>query len=218
MSNRAQEPPSLPTATAERLAMYLRELQRLGRAGEPSVSSHALGTALGVSADVIRKDMVALGHAGRRGVGYPVQECETRIRELLGQSRRWRVLLLGAGSLGRALTRYRGFSQQGLDLVAAIDQDVRLVGQSIGHVEIYDPSQLPEIVQRLAIDLAVLAVPAEAASGLAKQLADAGVAGILNFAPVTLASDPRIEIRNVDLSSELLQLAFSARRSGRLRS
>jgi redox-sensing transcriptional repressor len=220
-TSRLSEPDRIPAATAERLAMYLRELQRLARSGKSSVSSQELGTALGVSAEVIRKDMAAMGHAGRRGVGYSLSACEGRIREVLGaalgQARRWPVLLVGVGSLGRALARYRGFHEQGLDLIAAVDHDPTIVGQRIGGVEIRAVDELEQIVRDQAIELAILAVPAENAPAMAGKLADAGVAGILNFAPVTLPLDPRIAIRNVDLSSELLQVAFAVRRGPRPR-
>jgi len=192
-----------------RLSLYLRELQRLAGEGIVSVSSRRLGELLGVSAAVVRRDLGHLRPAGRRGVGYTIRPLITKIRQTLGVDLEWRVALVGAGSLGHALLRYKGFEHQRFCFVAAFDVEPARIGSEIGGVPVLDVARLEEEIAAQQILLAILSVPAEAARPLAQRLAQAGVTGILNFAPVVLRPGGETCITNVDLASELQQLAFS---------
>jgi len=51
--------------------------------------------------------------------------------------------------------------------------------------------------------MALLCVPAASAQSVADLLVQAGIRGILNFAPVTLILPPDIYIGNVDMASEM---------------
>src|SRR6056297_2391598 len=114
-------PNPIPAAAVARLSLYLRELRRLQGAGIEGVSSSQLGGRLGVSSAVVRRDLATLGQLGRRGVGYEIAGLSNRIRAALGADQVWNVALIGTGSLGTALLRYRGFSEQGFRLKAAFD-------------------------------------------------------------------------------------------------
>ena len=204
-----ETPTSLPKPAVGRLSLYFRELHRLADAGVSSVNSRELGQLVAVSPAVVRRDLSALGTIGRRGVGYSVDVLSDRIGAVLGTSVQWRVVLVGVGSLGDALLRYRGFERLGFRLIGAFDVDPARVGTSIGGVEIGHADQLDHALQELKPDLAILAVPAEKAADVANQLVAGGVTGILNFAPTTLRLSPRVAVVNVDLASELQRLAFS---------
>jgi redox-sensing transcriptional repressor len=67
------------------------------------------------------------------------------------------------------------------------------------------------------IQLGIIAVPAEAAQGVANQLLEAGIAAIWNFAPVPLKVPPTIILQNTELSAELavLSVMLSAMRRKR---
>lgn len=203
----------VPRAAAARLSLYLRELRRLQGNGVTGISSRELGAALGVSDAIVRRDLASLGQLGRRGVGYSVLSLMDQIRSLMGIDRPWPVLLVGAGSLGTALLRHRGFSEQGFHVVAAVDIDPERIGKKVGSVEIFDVEQLEPLVQQHRVALAILAVPGDAAGALAQRIADAGIAGILNFSPVTLKVTGEVSVANVDLAGELQQLAFSVARA-----
>lgn len=201
--------PEIPRAAVGRLSLYLRELQRLAAEEMQHVSSRRLGELLGVSDAVVRRDLGHLRPAGRRGVGYTIAPLIVRIRQTLGGHMEWRVALVGAGSLGHALLRYKGFEQQRFHFVAAFDVDPDLVGTEIGGVPVRGVEALEQEIRDQQITLAILSVPAGAAHSLAKRLSRAGITGILNFAPVVLQTGPETCITNVDLASELQQLAFS---------
>lgn len=206
---------SIPAAAVSRLSLYLRELRHLSREQVTNISSSQLGRRLGISAAVVRRDLACLGQLGRRGIGYDVAALASRIRSALGADQVWNVGLIGAGSLGTALLRYRGFSEQGFRLVAAFDTSEGRVGQSVGGIPVLDLAVLESTILEREIALAILAVPAEAAQPIADRLARSSVAGILNFAPVTLRVGGTTCVVDVDMASELQQLSFAVVRGAR---
>jgi redox-sensing transcriptional repressor len=133
----------------------------------------------------------------------------TEIKRILGTDRDWPVALIGIGNLGRALLGYRGFEQQGFRVAAAFDLDAAKVGQVIDAVRVYHLDDLPEVARDLGIKLGIIAVPSAAAQSVADRLAEAGVDGILNFAPVTISVPAGIGKVAVDLAIELEQLTFA---------
>ena len=199
---------NLPQPAVGRLSLYYRELYRLLESGTQSVNSRELGKLVDVSPAVVRRDLSALGTIGRRGVGYAVPALIEAIGQVLGSGLQWRVVLVGVGSLGDALLRYRGFERLGFELMAAFDVDPTRVGTEIGGVKVRDAAEIEETLQELKPHLAILAVPSEKAPDVAAKLVAGGVSGVLNFAPTMLRLAPGIAVVNVDLASELQRLAF----------
>jgi redox-sensing transcriptional repressor len=199
----------VPKAVVARLSLYLRELQHLLRSGRATVSSSQLGRRLGFSDAQVRKDLACFGQFGYPGIGYRCQELVDVVRGILGTDREWTVAMVGVGNLGQALLGYRGFASQGFRLVAAFDSDPAKADRVVNGVRIYPLDRLEEIVREQAITLGLIAVPAAAAQRVADQLVAAGVAGILNFAPVTLSLPEQVSLVGVDLATEMEQLCFS---------
>ncbi len=199
----------VPKAVVSRLSLYLRELQHLVRDGQETISSTQLGTLLGLTDAQVRKDLAYFGQFGYPGIGYRCSELIQAIKGILGTNQTWGVALVGVGNLGRALAGYRGFAQQGFNLLAAFDVDPAKVGDTVEGVPVYHHDQLPIVIQQHKIRLAVLAVPATMAQSVADTLVAAGVEGILNFAPVTLSLPKQVRVVGVDLAMELEQLSFA---------
>lgn len=200
---------SVPKAVVSRLSLYLRELQHLVRDGQETTSSNHLGRLLGFTDAQVRKDLAYFGQFGYPGVGYRTSELIQAIRRILGTDQTWPVAIVGVGNLGRALLGYRGFAQQGFRIVAAFDVDGTKIGTPIEGVEVYHLDRLPEIAGQLTIKLGMISVPAVAAQPVADQLVAAGIEGILNFAPVTIALPQSVSQVGVDLAIELEQLSFA---------
>lgn len=199
----------IPPATARRLGLYLRELQHFLRGGTKTVKSTALGHRLGLSDSQIRRDLALFGEFGKRGVGYNVIGLVGALRRALGTDGRWETVLIGLGNLGSALVRYRGFQEQGFVLQAIFEADPAKVGQDLNGVPIYDVARLEELLPTLNAQMAILAVPATEANSLADRLAELGICGILNFAPVSLSTSVKVATVDVDLAVELQRLAFA---------
>ena len=205
----SKDPVGVPKAVVSRLSLYLRELQHWQREGKETVSSTQLGKLLGFTDAQVRKDLAYFGQFGYPGIGYKCQELIDAIRSILGTDRSWPVALVGCGHLGRALMGYKGFQQQGFDIVAAFDSDPKKIGEPLGEMRIADIKNFPEIADKLSIRLVILSVPATVAQRVAEALVDSGITGILNFAPVTLSLPNHVRVIGVDLAIEFEQLAFA---------
>lgn len=203
--------PAIPTAVVRRLSLYLRHLEALDGQNSPTVSSRQLGTAVNASDAQVRKDLAYFGQFGQAGVGYGVGVLIGSIRHILGTDRTWNVALIGVGHLGHALISYRGFDKKGFSLVAAFDSDPNKVGtivQGVRQIEVEPMSELAKTVRLKKIELAIVAVPAEAAQAVADQAVAAGLRGLLNFAPASLKVPDEVSLRAVDLSVPLEELSF----------
>jgi len=208
-SGEAPSDAPVPKAVVSRLSLYLRELQRLEAAGQQTISSGQLGTLLGFSDAQVRKDLGFFGQFGYPGVGYRCDELIRAMRDILGTNHRWPVVMVGVGNLGQALLGYRGFGRQNFSIVAAFDADPAKVGQTIQGIRIRPLADLPEVVQASGVRLGMIVVPVEQAQTVADRLVAAGIEGIVNFAPVTLALPPHVQSVSVDLAIELEQLSFA---------
>jgi redox-sensing transcriptional repressor len=204
----------LSRASVGRLSLYLRCLESLLREGCPKVSSGQLAEPLGVTDAQVRKDLAPLGSLGQPGIGYVTHELIAAIRHVLGIDRAWSVALVGVGNLARALLRYRGFEQRGFHVVALFDIDPVKIGQRVEGLEVYPLEALPGVLGTTGAELGVIAVPAEAAQLVADALADAGIRGVLNFAPTLLRLPPTVSLVAVDLTVQLEQLAFLVQGGG----
>ena len=200
---------TVPKVVVSRISLYLRELQRLEAAGQQTISSGQLGTLLGFSDAQVRKDLGFFGQFGYPGVGYRCDELIRAMRDILGTNQSWNVVMVGVGNLGQALLGYRGFGRQNFTIVAAFDADPAKVGQVVQGLTIQPLEQLAETVREKHVRLGMIVVPAERAQEAADRLVAAGVEGIVNFAPVTLALPPHVQNVGVDLAIELEQLSFA---------
>ena len=202
---------NIPAPAVRRLSLYLRQLDALWRADRNTVSSRELGEALKLTDTQIRKDLAYFGQFGHPGVGYDVADLRATIRRILGTDRTWNVLLVGAGNLGMALSAYRGFAKKGFQLVAVFDSDPGKIGQSVpsnAELIVQPLDEIPGTVAKKDIRLAINAVPAEAAQGVAELLIAAGIRGLFNFAPVNLNLGDKVAVASVDLAVQLEQLSF----------
>lgn len=215
MADSSPSSPRLPKAVSQRLSLYLRFLEGLESGHKDTVSSSQLARALGLTAAQVRRDLAYFGQFGFPGVGYKVSNLVQEIRRILGTDRTWNVALVGAGNLGTALLRYRGFRKQGFEIAHVFDADPKLEGKVISGISIKSVKDLSKVVRDAGIRIAILAVPSEAANDAAKRCVEAGVRGILNFAPTRLDVPDSVVVHPVDLALQLEQLAFRMRLDGR---
>ncbi len=203
----------IPQATVARLATYLRVLAVFADEGVLIVSSEELAVAAGVGSAKLRKDLSFLGPNGVRGVGYDVAKLHARIEDVLGLSQGHRVILVGAGNLGRALAGYGGFRRRGFAMVGIFDSDPQLVGDTVVGLPVRDAAELHTAVAELVPTIAVITVPDAAAQAVCDQLVAAGMRCILSFSPIALDAPPSVEVRRVDLAVEMQMLSFEGARS-----
>ena len=195
----------IPDATVARIPVYLRCLPM--RAGPGTCSSEDLARTAGVNAAQVRKDLSFLGAQGVRGVGYDVDELKQEIRTALGLTHEFRVVIVGAGNLGRALANYHGFGEWGFSIAAILDVDARRIGSTISGTTVEPMSEMEDLVSARGIEIGIIATPSDQAQIVGDRLAAAGIRSILNFAP-TVINVAASEVRVVDLSTELQILAY----------
>ena len=196
-------------SAVRRLSLYLRFLLEADATGAETISSTELARRGGATSAQVRKDLSLFGSFGKRGTGYSVRELVQEIRGILGLHQRWSVALIGAGKLGSALAAYRDFEARGFRIRAVFDSDPAKIGQPWGDVTVLPDERIGPVLQREQIDIAIVAVPAEAAQGVVDRVVKAGVRAILNFAPVRLRVPPTVTLRNVDVTLELEGLSFA---------
>jgi redox-sensing transcriptional repressor len=196
-------------STVRRLSLYLRFLEEFEEQGIDTVSSEALAARGGTTSAQVRKDLSFFGSFGKRGLGYSVPELVTRIRDILGLRRRYRVALVGAGKIGSALVQYRGFRQRGFDIAAIFDVDPAKIGTAWNGLRVRDVRELEQVLGADPVDMVVLVTPADAAQPLTDRLVRLGVKAILNFAPVQLTVPDDVAIKTVNLALELEALSFA---------
>ena len=156
----------------------------------------------------LRKDLAYFGQFGTRGLGYSVSELRDVILEVLGREQLQPVVMVGAGNLGVALLRYRGFEKEGFEVVAAFDAVPEAVVSRGVSVPVYGQDEVARFVRENDVKLAILCVPGGVAQEAANELVDAGVQGILNFSPTLLQVPDAVTVNNVDLALELDNLSY----------
>lgn len=195
--------PYVPEPALRRLPWYLASVQRLRSQGVEYVSSTAISKLLNVDASQIAKDLSYLNIKGKTRIGYEVAELEQGLTDFLGFHERHLAVMMGVGSLGRALITDSGLSRYGLEIVAGFDVNPDVVGTEIGGTPVYDISELKERRAELGADIAVIAVPVENAAEVADLCVEAGIKALWNFTPFHIKTSPEITIQNTSIYAHL---------------
>lgn len=205
-----KNPQNVPKSAIRRLPIYLRVLDNLIRNDIEIVSSKELSDETGFTAEQIRKDLAYFGAFGTRGTGYNTALLRDEILKIIGLDDQTNIVVVGAGHLGTALIRYNVTKNPYVNVVAAFDIDPKVIGEKILDVEVMPVDRMPEIVERHAVKVAILAVPAEQAQAATEKIIESGIHVIFNFAPVKLIVPEDIHVHNADLSIELQSLIYYA--------
>ena len=197
-----------PDVVVRRLPLYARSLRYLLHEGVLSVSSQELGDRINVTAAQIRKDLSYFGEFGKQGIGYDVERLLEQIDQILGLDRAWAVALVGAGQLGEAIVRYEGFRAQGIHIAAVFDANPEKIGKMLGSVVVEHGDKIAQTIPARRIEMAIIAVPADRAQGVANDLIKAGVRALLSYAPTVLQVPQGVWVRYIDPLSVLHSMTF----------
>ena len=198
----------VPDIIVSRLPVYLRALQYMAANGSTTTSSQELGEKVGISAAQIRKDLSQFGEFGKQGTGYHIPFLIEHLLQILKVEHVWDVVLVGMGELGSAILRYQGFQNRGFRIVACFDNDPAKIGTSVADFIIYDAKNIVEEVRAKGIKMAMLCVPASVAQDVTDKLVEAGVKGVLNYAPVSLAVPSYVRLQYIDPVIGLQRMAY----------
>ena len=198
---------SFPLPSIQRLPVYLRFLKEQQNRGEVLVSCTRIAEEFGQLSVQVRKDLSITGITGRPKVGYRVNELIDAIEDFLGWNNKINAYLVGAGSLGSAILGYEGFTEHGLNIVAAFDVDPEKIGQVIHRCSVYDLSKMVEMGKKGSIEIGILTVPSIAAQETASMLVGVGVQAIWNYTPVRLDLPSEVICEDVKLSASFAVLS-----------
>jgi len=217
VNDRPVPAPAVSPQTFRRLPYYLQYLRALRDTGAASVSAPAAAARFGFTEVQVRKDFAAVSQTGGRPKhGFDLQELIEAIERALGYHSAHNAVLIGAGSLGRALLSYDGFRQYGVHFAAAFDADPALAGTRVGGVPVLSATELERFCRGTRVGIGILTVPAPAAQAVCDRLVGAGVPAVWNFAPVHLVVPEGVLVQNENMASSLAMLSKHLR--GRLQS
>ncbi len=209
MSDNNEGMKKISTAVIKRLPRYYRYLGELLENDVVRISSKELSQRMGVTASQIRQDLNNFGGFGQQGYGYNVEYLYSEIAKILGLEKTYNIIIVGAGNLGQALANYIDFEKRGFVIKGLFDVNPRLIGISVRGIDIQDIDTMEEFVRNNHIDIAVLTLPKQKAPKIANDLADWGVKGIWNFAPIDLeVKSEQVIVENVHLSESLMTLSY----------
>jgi redox-sensing transcriptional repressor len=197
--------------TIGRLSLYRRLLRDLLADGERSIYSHQLAAMAGGTAAQVRRDIMSIGYSGSPVHGYDVERLLDSIGHFLDASQTQNVALVGVGNLGRALLAYFVGRHPTLSIVAAFDSDPGKANRVIHGCRCYPIDDMKTIAKERDIRLGIIAVPAPEAQSVSNLLVQAGVRGLLNFAPLRLWVPEHVYVENLDVTMSLEKVAYFAR-------
>ena len=199
---------NVPDIIVSRLPVYLRALQFMASNGSSTTSSQELGEKVGISAAQIRKDLSQFGEFGKQGTGYHIPFLIDRLCQILKVEQVWDVVLVGMGELGHAILRYQGFVNRGFRIVACYDSDPAKIGTQVAQFKIENANDLVGNLKGTGIKMAMLTVPASVAQNVTDKLVEAGIKGILNYAPVSLSVPSGVRVQYIDPIIGLQRMAY----------
>ncbi len=198
----------IPDQTISRLFPYLRALICLSEKGTDIVSSTSLSEICNINASIIRKDFSYFGEFGKRGIGYNVNNLLQAIRSILKIQKIKQVVLIGVGNIGRALLSYSSFPSEGIKIIAAFDSNEEIIGAEINGITIQDINDIEKTIKTENIKIVILATPVSETGAVASKLAKLGINAILSFSPCRINMPKNIEVKCIDLSTELARLIY----------
>lgn len=196
----------------KRMPRYLSYLKTLQKEQCAYVTAPAVAKHLGLNEVQVRKELSLMSSApGRPRTGFQVNNLVENIEIYLGYRNVDDAVLVGVGSLGRALMGYRGFDQCGIHIVAAFDRNEALHGLTLHDKPVFPLHKITNLCDRMKIRIGIITVPQEQAQIICDQLVAGGVMAIWNFSSAHLKVPENVLVRNEDLAASLAILSRQLR-------
>ena len=193
--------------TILRLFQYRKLITRVKSIGMTNVYSNTLAEGSGATPEQVRKDFSQFGITGNKKAGYKVDDLLVKLDDILNKGTAQKVVIAGAGNMGRALMRYEGFQEEGIEIVALFDNDPSKCNAD-SKPPILAVEKIYEFIIANNIELGVVAVPYYAAQQILDLMVLAGIKGVLNFAPIYLKAPKDVFINNVNVNIEIETVAY----------
>lgn len=194
--------------TVKRIPVYLHLLKRLQKDNQTIISAPSAAAELNLNEVQVRKDFAAISTtSGKPKSGFIIDELITNMESIAGYNNTNEAILVGVGSLGKALLTYRGFEEYGLNIVAGFDTDTNLNGTTIADKPIKSLAEIKSFCTKNKVNIGILTVPASAAQEVCDILVESGMLAIWNFAPANLNVPEGILVQNENMAASLALLS-----------
>jgi len=199
---------NISVAVIRRLPKYHRYLKEMLDNDIKRISSKELSKMIGFTASQIRQDLNNFGGFGQQGYGYNVEDLYNEIGKILGLTRNYNVVIVGAGNLGQALANYSSFDKLGFKLKAMFDVNPKLIGLKINNVEVHDMDKFEDFVKANDIEIVYICTSRDGAQDVADKIQKTPVKAIWNFAPIDLKIKSDVIVENIHLIDNLLTVSY----------
>ncbi len=203
-----EKPTELPGKTIERLSQYRRILYNSIREGKTNIYSHELARMMNLTPVQVRRDLMLIGYSGSQSKGYVIKDLVALIGKIIDSKEGQKVILVGMGNLGRAITSYFSGKRDKLTIVAAFDNDLQKTDRIIAGIPCHHIKDLQSVIEKEQTAIAILTVSPEAAHEAAKHLLACGIKGLLNYTSVPLTVPDDIYLEEYDIITSLEKLAY----------
>lgn len=191
-----------------RLPDYLTYLLKKEDEKVEFISTLQIANDLSLNSEQVKKDMQAIStSSGIPNKGREVKKIIRDIQNILGYNENHKAILVGCGSLGKALLKHNGFKDYNLEIVAAFDNNKELIGKIINNIPIYNIDDLKEKRRSYDASIGIICVPSSQAQGIAIRLVASGIEAIWNFAPINLDVNDDVIVSNMNMAQSLASLA-----------
>jgi redox-sensing transcriptional repressor len=191
-----------------RLSQYLKYIVQLREMGKRTVTSLEISQHTKINSAEVRRDLIYFGLKGKRGVGFNIEDLISSFNKILGYNDRVRIVLIGAGNLGKAILNYKMLDKFGFKIEIVFDNDSNVIGRTISGIKVKDIAEIKSTVKEKGINIAILAVSEGSAQKVTDLLVDAGIRVIINYTPVPIKAPSGVNIQTTDPIEKLLHTLY----------
>ena len=196
---------NVPKATLQRYPIYLKALRKLSNSGVERIMSRELSEYVNIQPTTIRRDFSFLGNLGKQGYGYDVSKLIDIFSQELGLEFDEKIILVGAGNLGRALMKYNKWNYVVGEITCAFDISPDRQGVRFG-IPVYDLADL-EVKIPKGCRIAILTASGDIQPTVDRLIA-CGIVGIVDFTHEHIQVPKGVAIKSVDVVSSIQELVF----------
>ena len=194
----------VPKATLQRYPVYLKALRKLRSNGVRRIMSRELAEYVSIESTTIRRDFSFLGNLGKQGYGYNVDDLIDIFSDHLGVNFDEKIILIGAGNLGKALMNYNNWNHVVGEIVCAFDLAPEKVTGA--PVPVYPLSELSEKMPP-GCRIAILCISQDVQETV-NLLIENGIRGFVSFAMEHFSVPQDVYVKSVDVVSSIQELVF----------
>ena len=194
----------VPKATLQRYPVYLKALRKLHADGINRIMSRELADYVSIESTTIRRDFSFLGNLGKQGYGYNVEDLISIFSNQLGVNFDEKIILVGAGNLGKALLNYNHWNHIVGEIVCAFDLHPENVKKA--SVPVYGMDEIAEKMPK-GCRIAILCISQDVQKTVDLLVAH-GIQGFVSFAMEHFSVPSGVYVRHVDVVSSIQEFVF----------